>query len=219
MPRTTRGRAGAGPIMTVALGCVLATAVMAGAAAPALASTTTTTHPSQPGTADVAYAGSLLTVNEQSVGPAFQRDHRLRLHGTGLGIPCGRTGDHRGHHHPRGVRERRRGADQADRAEIHDVVRQLRRQPNRRRRTTPRASTPRKFKAIAAGKARASSLFTFMATPGIPARADGSRDRPSRAGVRLHDAIGAQRSWAFRRAPISSLLGRYRRRPELPDLR
>ena len=36
------------------------------------AATTTTTHAPQAGTADVAYAGSLLTVNEQSVGPAFQ---------------------------------------------------------------------------------------------------------------------------------------------------
>ena len=45
--------------------------VVAGAAVPTSAATTTT-HVSQSGTADVAYAGSLLTVNEHSVGPAFQ---------------------------------------------------------------------------------------------------------------------------------------------------
>jgi len=55
------------------LACAAAvTSIVVASASPALATSAPTTHAPQSGTANVAYAGSLLTVNEQTVGPGFE---------------------------------------------------------------------------------------------------------------------------------------------------
>ena len=64
--------AAAGGLALLASACGSGTSSPA-AAANTAAATTSTTHPPQAGTADVAYAASMVNVNESVVGPGFQR--------------------------------------------------------------------------------------------------------------------------------------------------
>ncbi len=191
--------------MTVTLGCVLAMAVMAGAASPAVASATTTTHPAQPGTADVAYAGSLLTVNEQSVGPAFQGSTGYSYTGRGSESLAVAQEIIAGTVTP-GVFESVGGAPikliepkyttwYASFAASPIVVAY-----------SPTSKYASKFKAIATGKARMSSLFTLMATPGFQlGRTDPATDPQGRAFVLMTQL--AHKELHVPSSTISSILG------------
>jgi len=188
----------------VASACSFAILVAAAAATPVSASTTTT-HPSQSGTADVAYAGSLLTVNEHSVGPAFRSATGYTYTGRGAESLAVAQEIVAGTITP-GVFESVGGTP----------IQQI--EPKYTTWYASFASSPivvtynptgkyaAKFKAIAAGKARLSSLFALMATPGFQlGRTDPDTDPQGRAFVLMTQL--AHKELGVPSATITTLLG------------
>jgi molybdate/tungstate transport system substrate-binding protein len=194
---------GTGRVRTVA--CLLATAGMAGLASPALASTTATTHPSKAGTADVAYAGSLLTVNEKVVGPAFQASTGYGYTGRGAESLAVAQEIVAGTITP-GVFESVGGTPikviepkfttwYAGFAASPIVIAY-----------NPTSKYAARLKSIAAGKLPMSSLFALMATPGFQlGRTDPNTDPQGRAFVLMTHL--AQKELGVAPSTVSTLLG------------
>jgi molybdate/tungstate transport system substrate-binding protein len=172
---------------------------------PAFASTTSTTHPSKAGTADVAYAGSLLTVNEKSIGPAFTATTGYGYTGRGAESLAVAQEIVAGTISP-GVFESVGGAP-------IKVI-----EPNFTTWFASFAASPivvaynpsgkyaAKFKAIGEGKAPMSSLFSLMATPGFQlGRTDPDTDPQGRAFVLM--AQLAEKELGVSSTTISTMLG------------
>ena len=197
-PRTSGSRL----VKALTLGILVAGAAAGPAAS---ASTTPTTHPARAGTADVAYAGSLLTVNEQHVGPGFQAATGYSYTGRGAESLAVAQEIAAGTINP-GVFESVGPAPikliqpkfttwYASFAASPIVVAY---NPNGKYAST--------FKAIASGKEPVSSLFSLMARPGfLLGRTDPDTDPQGRAFVLMTKL--AEKKLGVPASTISTVLG------------